>query len=83
MPGNKEIELRFTYHRPEPHQIPKYELVRNRGREFANLLNDMCPDSPELETAINKIEEAVMWANAAIARRFDKGSKDRVTKVER
>ena len=35
---------------------------------MANLINKQCPDSREKSTAITKIEEAVMWANAAIAR---------------
>lgn len=28
----------------------------------------ICPDSRELSTALTKLEEAVFWANAAIAR---------------
>ena len=32
------------------------------------MLVDECPDSRELSVALTKLEEAVMWANAAIAR---------------
>ena len=37
-------------------------------KEFAYLLNDLCPDSREKSLAMTKLEECVMWANASIAR---------------
>lgn len=62
------IERRFTYHPPTPDQIPRYERIRSAGKEMAYLLQDACPPSAELTRAINAVEEAVMLANAAIAR---------------
>jgi hypothetical protein len=32
------------------------------------LINDLCPESREKSLAITNLEQAVMWANAAIAR---------------
>lgn len=31
-------------------------------------MDNLCPDSRELSLAITKLEEAIMWANASIAR---------------
>jgi len=61
---------RFTYHppRPELNQAARYESIREKGRQLALYLADQCPDSRELSKAITKLEEAIMWANSAIAR---------------
>lgn len=62
------LEDRFTHHPPNAEQIPKYEDVRARALEFARFLTETCPSSPELTRAVNAVDEAVMLANAAIAR---------------
>jgi len=62
------LEERFTYHPPEDGDVQKYQAVRAGGLLFANLLAEMCPSSPELTLAINAVDDAVMKANAAIAR---------------
>lgn len=64
----QEIENRFTYHRPNKDQIPKYEEIRAAAKLFASVVVCCCPESREKSLAITKIEEAVFWANAAIAR---------------
>ena len=64
-----ELETRFTYHKPTGNQPVYYEEIRGRAHELAFRLLDVCPESRELSLAITKLEEAVMWANAAIARR--------------
>lgn len=63
-----ELVNRFTYHPPEPGQPELYELIRAAGLEFARTLNAYCPNSLELSSAISNVDQAVMWANAAIAR---------------
>ena len=63
-----DLQNRFTYHAPKNDQPARYEDIRKTGREFAEVVNAHCPDSRERSLAITKIEEAVMWANAAIAR---------------
>ncbi len=65
----QEMETRFTYHPPKGNQPEKYESIRNHGRVFATAINELCPESREKSLAFTKIEEAVMQANAAIARR--------------
>jgi hypothetical protein len=64
----KDLENRFTYHAPKENQILRYNALRKRALQFAIDINVACPDSREKSLAIKKLEEFVMWANAAIAR---------------
>ncbi len=68
MPMRTDLENRFTYHAPKGDQPDKYARIRLAGKNFALLVNELCPQTREQSLAITKIEEAVMWANAAIAR---------------
>lgn len=70
MEGN-EINVRFTHHVPVNDQPQKYEEIREMAKQFAVSINALCPDSREKSLAITNLEQAVMWANAAIARRSD------------
>jgi queuine/archaeosine tRNA-ribosyltransferase len=63
-----EIEKRFTYHPPKEGQPEKYTHIRNLARDLAYTIDQLCPDSREKSLALTKLEESVMWANAAIAR---------------
>ena len=63
-----EIINRFTYHKPKNNQPEKYNEIREYALRFSDLINSRCPDSREKSLAITKLEEAVMWANASIAR---------------
>ena len=62
------IEKNFTYHAPKQGQPERYELIRNKAKELALVIEQACPDSREKSLAFTKLEEAVMWANASIAR---------------
>jgi hypothetical protein len=62
------LENRFTYHPPKEGQAQKYELIRGTALNLAHLIDDLAPESREKSLAITKLEEVVMWANAAIAR---------------
>jgi hypothetical protein len=63
-----ELDNRFTYHRPHESQPPRYERIREAGRQYAHMLAGLCPQSRELWVALIKLDEVVFWANAAIAR---------------
>lgn len=65
---NPKIENAFTYHSPKSGQPEKYTAIREKAKELAYLINDLTPVSREQSLAFTKLEEAVMWANAAIAR---------------
>jgi hypothetical protein len=64
----EELEKRFTYHAPKDDQPDRYSQIRNQAWMFAIYLCQACPESRELSLALTKLEEAVMWANASIAR---------------
>lgn len=63
-----DLSKRFTYHPPKGTQQLRYETIRNTAHELAQMLIEDCPDSRERSLALTKLEEAVMWANASIAR---------------
>ena len=63
-----DLEKRFTYHPPKDGQSVLYETIRSYGRAMAIIIEEHCPESRERSLSITKIEEAVMWANASIAR---------------
>lgn len=65
---NNQIENNFMYHKPKDGQNEKYEALRSKAKELAYLIDDVCPNSRERSLAFTKLEEAVMWANASIAR---------------
>lgn len=70
MIGNEELKIRFTYHPPAGHEeVGAYMTIREHALNYAEMLDEMCPDSREKSIAITKLEEVVMWANASIARR--------------
>lgn len=61
-------ENNFVYHSPKEGQPERYQLLRSTAGELSKLLNEQCPPSRELSLAQTKLEEAIFWANAAIAR---------------
>jgi hypothetical protein len=63
-----DINKRFTYHKPKGDQPSRYESLRTEARTLAHMIYDECPESRERSLALTKLEEAVMWANASIAR---------------
>ena len=65
---NHEIQHRFTYHQPHGDQPRRYITLRGQGKALAELIDTLVPDSREKSLALTKLEEAIMWANAGIAR---------------
>lgn len=66
--ANLEIENNFTYHAPTPEQAEMIVNIRDKARMFAYLIDNSAPDSREKSLAMTNLEQAVMWANAAIVR---------------
>jgi len=62
------LEKRFTYYPPKGTQPARYEKIRDSACDLAFIIDDLAPDSREKSLAITHLEEAVFWANAAIAR---------------
>ena len=69
MPFVEELRHLFTYHPPTANQIKVYEEIRQRAFGLAVHLSTVCPESRELSLALTKLEECVMHAISAIARR--------------
>lgn len=64
----EEMYKRFTYHPPKGDQVDRYKQIRDMGYEFAKVICNNSQPSREQSLALTKIDEAVMWANAGIAR---------------
>lgn len=63
-----QIDKAFVYHPPKPDQLPRYGVLRQMAEAFARTGVALTPESREQSIALTKIEEAVMFFNAAIAR---------------
>lgn len=68
---NNDIENRFTYHRPTEAQAAKYPIIRNKAKELAYLIDELCPNGREKALAMTKLEECIMFANASISREVE------------
>jgi hypothetical protein len=62
------LENNFTYHPPKGDQQERYVRLRDEAKGLAGTILDLCPDSRERSVALTNLEQAVMWANASIAR---------------
>ncbi|WP_330435935.1 MULTISPECIES: Acb2/Tad1 domain-containing protein [Streptomyces] len=64
-----ELTRRFTYHPPAtPERAVAHATMRGACAGLAATIVDLCPAGREQALAITKLEEAMFWANAAIAR---------------
>ena len=66
---DEELVTRFTYHPPKGDQTARYKALRFTIREAALLILESTVECREQSLAITHLEQASMWANAAIARR--------------
>lgn len=64
---NLDVEHVFRYHTPTPDQLPKYEALRGKAKEFAQAIIDLTPMCADQSAALRHVREAVMTANASIA----------------
>lgn len=64
----RQVEQAFTYHPPYGNQAERYAQIRDRAFALAHHIAGHTPPSREQSLALTKLEECVMWANAAIAR---------------
>lgn len=62
-----DIENWFSYHKPTPEQIPAYEEIRNKAKEFADYLNEKLPDGADKTYTLRLLRQVVMNANQTIA----------------
>jgi hypothetical protein len=63
-----DINNRFDHHAPDEFKIQKHQIVRQSAKELAQTFVEFVPEGREKALALTKLEEALFWANAAIAR---------------
>lgn len=63
-----DLRNRFDFHAADTVAKEVHGSVRSACLNAAWVLNEVCPEGREKSLAITKLEEAMMWANAAIAR---------------
>jgi hypothetical protein len=72
MPLSEDIEHRFAYHPPKgAERVAAHEAVRAQIKAVAHMLDGALPDGREKALAITNLEQAMFWANAAVARQRD------------
>jgi hypothetical protein len=64
-----DLDHRFGYKQASDlAAINRHADVRGACRDAAEAINTNCPEGRERDLAITKLEEAMFWADAAIAR---------------
>lgn len=67
-----DLRNRFNYHPPStPARQADHEDIRAVCLEVAMQINWLVPDGREKSLAITKLEEAMFWANAGLARSLE------------
>ncbi|MBR9800270.1 hypothetical protein GYB59_00590 [bacterium] len=65
----EEFHKRFSHHPPkDEHTIKRHEKVRNSIRRCVSDLLTVVPKCREQSAMLTKLEEAMFWGNAAVAR---------------
>ncbi len=62
------LENDYCYHAPIGDQVERYQRIRDKAKELAYIIVAHTPVSREQSVALTNLEQAVMMANAAIAR---------------
>ena len=65
--GHADLDNTFTYHAPKADQPERYIRLREKAKELAALILEVTPQSREQSVALTNVQQASMWANAAIA----------------
>lgn len=63
-----DLDRRFDYHKPDEGRAAAHAGVREVIKEAAQELVTLVPEGREHSLMLTKLEEAMFWANAAIAR---------------
>ncbi|WP_435834906.1 Acb2/Tad1 domain-containing protein [Streptomyces antibioticus] len=65
----EDIQHRFAFHAATTQEKrDAHSSIRQACRRLADHINESCPEGREKSLAITHVEEAMFWANAALAR---------------
>ncbi len=62
-----DLDNWFSYHSPKDDQPARYEAIRSKAKELAELFNASSQPSADQTAALRKLRETVMAMNLAIA----------------
>lgn len=63
-----DIDYRIDYRQPTPEKKERHEMMRAAFKGLMRHISEKTPPSREQSIAFTKLEEAMFWVNAAIAR---------------
>lgn len=64
----EDLSIRFGFHPADEDKGRKHDMARQTCQDAAEYFDDTLPDGREKSLVLTKLEEAMFWANAAIAR---------------
>jgi hypothetical protein len=67
-PVSEDIRNRAGYHKANDDTAPLHTAIRKVTQDFMHLLDGLVPDGREKSLAMTNAEQAMFWANAAVAR---------------
>lgn len=67
-----DIDSIFSFHPAGPLAANDHDMIRNELRQVAHFLNQNLPAGAEKTLAIRKLQEAMFYANSAIAQHYAK-----------
>lgn len=67
MATQEDLENWFSYHPPKDTQQTRYEAIRAKARELAELIVSCSPPCADQTAALRKLRETVMAVNLTIA----------------
>jgi hypothetical protein len=63
------LNVLFNHHEPDPKKALAHSVIRINVRNLAWFMDVELPEGAEKEIVMVKLQEAMFWANAAIARK--------------
>lgn len=66
-----DLDNIYSYHKPSQSDITRHAAIRDAASAFAGVVLSNAGSGRERSLALTQIEQAMFWANAAVAREPD------------